>query len=356
MSLDLDRLVENARRAPARPSAAQRRRVKRSAVLAATLGAFAAAALPWAKLVVAGVAAAAVGGVGTAAVVRVVSTVRAGGASPGSARPSGGASAQRMPPPTVESDSPAPTPQLTSSRLEASPAQAGVRSGAGAGPGLSTRVEGGGRGTGSPALSALARRGAATTEDERAAEPFGPTLASLEAVAERLGDSTSRAASDGATHPAALPDSGVLPEPPKQAPDWLSPPTRTGAPLPAPPPMPPLPPAPTRSTSRATLPSSLAVELTLLRAAAQALDDGNPRAALEALAQYEHTVREGTLATEAAIIHALALCSAGEATAARELAARLRRADPQNPLLQRLRTSCAGGAAAPLTRDSGSSP
>lgn len=73
MTMDLDKLIESARRNPAKPTPRQRSKMKRGIVLAATVGATGVSALTIGKMVLAGMAATVIGAVTTVEVMRVKS-------------------------------------------------------------------------------------------------------------------------------------------------------------------------------------------------------------------------------------------------------------------------------------------
>lgn len=257
MRMDLDRLVESARRNPVRPTPTQRAGVKRGAIAVATLGAASVSAMSVAKLVLTGAVAAAVGAAATVQVLHAVAprTER----HPPIVAPSNQLRAPRpesnsSPPPPPPTELPAEAPQPLAERLPSEPSKA---------------------------------------------PPPAPPLAS--------------------------PSSPDLPMP-----------STFSRPMPREP-----------STPH---PSALAVELNLVGRAAEAIDAHDFAAAEKALDEYDARVRNGALTSEAGVLRVLIECASGKSDHALDIATALVRRDAANPLLQRLRTTCAAGALTSLPK------
>ena len=155
--------------------------------------------------------------------------------------------------------------------------------------------------------------------------------------------------------------SGHEPSPP--------PPVQThaiAAPAPSPPPVVDLDPAPVPVESLASIPqpttekralpapspvttekaqSTLDAELTLLRDAKKALNDGDSSRALSILDEHQRKFPDGILAEERASTRVLALCAAGKTSDARAAAQDFLAKYPRSPSAPRIRASC--GAPAP---------
>jgi hypothetical protein len=93
--------------------------------------------------------------------------------------------------------------------------------------------------------------------------------------------------------------------------------------------------------ARALEGETLAGELSLLRNARQALEQGDARAALRELDAHSARYAKPVLRQEALAARALALCAADRSTDARRVAAQLERIAPRSPHLIGLADSCA---------------
>lgn len=87
-------------------------------------------------------------------------------------------------------------------------------------------------------------------------------------------------------------------------------------------------------------PSSLADELTLLRAARGALSRSDATLALATLDRYAQRFSRGMLRPESLALRVDALCSAGQRDRARAVAAELAREAPGSPLVARTQSAC----------------